>query len=140
MRRSCSSSKTPIGEPRHYQELRSEGMHDMEVDVRIQDNDLKTAVRNYALRRIHFTLGRFTSTVARVVVRISDVNGARGIDKSCRVGVDVLPSGRVVVEQIDADLFTAIDRACERVGQALRRRIERVRNARTKHESIREPA
>lgn len=112
----------------------------MDIDVRIQNSDLGAAVRNYAVRRIRFAMGRFASRVGRIVIRISDVNGARGgIDQCCRVTAEVLPSGRVVVEQVDADLFTAIDRSCERVGQAFRRRIERVRNGKTQHETVRGP-
>ena len=98
----------------------------MDLDVRIQNKDLGAAVRNYAARRLRFAMGRFESHVGRTVIRISDVNGTRGgIDQCCRVTAEVARSGRVVVEQIDADLFTAIDRACERLGRACRRRIER---------------
>jgi ribosome-associated translation inhibitor RaiA len=110
----------------------------MDLDVRIHNNDPGIAVKNYAIRRMRFAMGRFASSVGRIVIRISDVNGARGgPDQCCRVTAEVLPSGRVVVEQVDADLFTAIDRACERVGQAFRRRIERVRSGRTQRESVR---
>lgn len=113
----------------------------MDLDVRIQNNDLGTAVRNYAIRRIRFAMGRFASRVSRIVMRISDVNGLRGgIDQSCRLTAEFLPTGRVVVEQLDADLVTAIDRACERAGQATKRRIERARRARTQRDSIRRPA
>ncbi len=110
----------------------------MDLNVRIKSNDFGPAIKNYAIRRMRFAMGRFASRVGRTVIRISDVNGARGgIDQCCRVTAEVLPSGRVVVEQVDADLFTAIDRACERVGQAFRRRIERVRSTRTQRKSAR---
>ncbi len=112
----------------------------MDLEVRIQNNDLGAAVRNYAIRRIRFAMGRFASRVGRVIIRISDVNGARGgIDQCCHITAEVLPSGRVVVEQVDADLFAAIDRACERSGQAFRRHIERVRGERTGHATVRRP-
>jgi hypothetical protein len=44
-----------------------------------------------------------------------------------------------VLQQIDADLFNAIDRASERAGQALRRDIQRSRKVRTQRDSIRIP-
>ncbi len=113
----------------------------MHLDVRIQNNDLGAAVRNYVIRRLRFTMGRFASRVGRIVIRISDVNGVRGgIDQCCRVTAEILPSGRVVVEQVDADLFAAIDRACERVGQAFKRKVEGVRNGHAERESVRGPA
>lgn len=110
----------------------------MEVEVRIQDADLAEAVRTYAARRIRFALGRFASRVGRIVIRISDVNGTRGgVDQCCHISAERLPSGKVVLEQLDADLFTAIDRASERVGQAFRREVQRTREARTRRVSVR---
>lgn len=110
----------------------------MEIDVRIQGTDLADAVRTYAVRRIRFAVGRFGARVGRIVIRISDVNGTRGgVDQCCHISAELLPTGKVVMEQLDADLFTAIDRAAERVGQAFRREIERTREARTRRVSIR---
>jgi putative sigma-54 modulation protein len=110
----------------------------MEVEVRIKGTDLAEVVRSYATRRIRFALGRFASRIGRVVVRISDINGARGgVDQCCHISAELLPSGRVVLDQVDADLFNAIDRATERTGQAFRREIQRTREARTRHESVR---
>lgn len=112
----------------------------MEVDIRIKDIDLADAVRTYAARRIRFALGRFASRIGKVVVRISDTNGERGgVDKCCHIGAEVLPAGKMVLQQIDADLFTAIDRATERAGQALRRNIQRARKVRTHRDSVRIP-
>jgi hypothetical protein len=112
----------------------------MEVEVRIQGTDLADAVRSYATRRIHFALGRFAPRVGRIVLRISDTNGVRGgIDQCCHISAELLPSGKVVLDQVDADLFSAIDRACDRAGQAFRREIQRTRQARTRRESIRTP-
>jgi ribosome hibernation promoting factor len=112
----------------------------MEVEVRIQSVDVADAVRTYAARRIRFALGRVASRVGRVVIRMSDVNGARGgVDQCCHISAELLPTGKVVLEQTDADLFTAIDRAAERVGQAFRREIQRLRDARSRRESVRVP-
>ncbi len=112
----------------------------MEVEVRILGTDLADAVRNYTARRLNFALGRFASRIGRIVVRISDTNGVQGsIDQSCHISAELRPSGRVVLDQTDADLFTAIDRASERVGRAFRREIQRKRQARTRRESVRIP-
>jgi ribosome hibernation promoting factor len=112
----------------------------MEVEVRIQGTDLADAVRTYAARRIRFALGRFISRVGRVVIRISDVNGTRGgVDQCCHISAELLPSGKVVLEQVDADLFVAVDRSAERVGQAFRREIQRLHDARHRRESVRVP-
>lgn len=110
----------------------------MDVEVRLQGADAADAIRNYATRRIRFALGRFAARVGRVVVRVSDINGVRGgVDQCCQISAELLPAGKVVLHQVDADLFNAIDRASERVGQAFRREIQRTREARTRHESVR---
>ena len=112
----------------------------MEVEIRIQGIDVANAVRTYAARRIRFALGRFASRVGRVVIRMSDVNGARGgVDQCCHISAELLPTGKVVLEQTDADLFSAIDRAADRVGQAFRREIQRLRDARSRRDSLRVP-
>lgn len=112
----------------------------MEVEVRIQGTDLADAVRTYAARRIRFALGRFASRVGRVVIRISDVNGTRGgVDQCCHISAELLPSGKVVLQQIDADLFAAVDRSAERIGQAFRREIQHLHDARHRRESVRVP-
>lgn len=110
----------------------------MEVEVRIQGTDLADAIRGYAARRIRFALGRFAPRVGRVVVRISDINGVRGgVDQCCQISAEFMPKRKLVLDQVDADLFSAIDRASERIGQAFRREIQRTRAARTRRESIR---
>jgi ribosome hibernation promoting factor len=112
----------------------------VKVDVRIQGIDLEDAVRSYARRRLQFALGRFGSSVGRVGVRVHDVNGSRGgVDQCCHISAEVLPSGKVVVEQIDAVLFAAIDRAADRAAQAFGREIRRRRDARTGRQSVRVP-
>ena len=113
----------------------------MEVEVRVQGSDLAEAIRRYAARRIRFALGRFAPRVGRVVVRISDINGARGgVDQCCHISVDFPPKGQVVLDQVDADLFVAIDRASARIGEAFRREIQRNRDTRTRRDSVRIPA
>jgi putative sigma-54 modulation protein len=110
----------------------------MEIEIRIQGTDLREAIRGYAGRRIRFALGRFGPRVGRVMVRISDINGVRGgVDQCCHITAELPPKGQLVVDQVDTDLFTAIDRASERIGEALRREIQRTRDARTRRESVR---
>ncbi len=110
----------------------------MEIDVRLLEADLRNAVKTYAVRRIRFALGRFSSRVGGVVIRISDTNGSRGgVDQCCHIATDLMGVRKIVVEHTDADLFTAIDRACDRLAQSLRREMERTRESRTTHDSVR---
>ena len=113
----------------------------MEIEIRIQGTDLAEAIRRYAARRIRFALGRFAPHVGRVMVRISDINGVRGgVDQCCHITAELPAKGQLVVDQVDADLCPAIDRASERIGEALRREVQRTRDARNRRESVRIPA
>lgn len=110
----------------------------MELEIRVQHTDLTEALRSYVERRLRFSLGRFGGRVGRVTVRIFDLNGPRGgNDKCCRLSAGVVPSGGVGVEATDANLYAAIDRATERLGRSFRRHLDRMRTARTRHESVR---
>ena len=92
----------------------------------------------YALRRIQFALGRFAARVGQIAIRISDINGVRGgVDQCCHISVELLPKGKVVLENVDADLFKSIDRASERIAQAIQRNIQRTQEARVRRESVR---
>lgn len=48
----------------------------MNVDVRIWTVDLNDALRTYIERRLHFALGRFAGTLARVRVQVEGVVAA----------------------------------------------------------------
>lgn len=112
----------------------------MRLDVRIQKVDLSKEVHSYIERRLRFCLGRFESRVRRVTVRISDINGPRGgTDKRCRLTIGLIPSDTIDVQEVNADLFAAIDRAAERAGQALARKLHRARDLKTQRESVRRP-
>ena len=62
------------------------------------------------------------------VLRLSDINGPRGgRDKRCRIQVPFPGTRNVVIEDTEADLYVAIDRAAERAERAVVRRLERLR-------------
>jgi putative sigma-54 modulation protein len=110
----------------------------MQLDVRIQKIDIFKAVHRYIERRVRFSLSRFGQRIRRVNVRIFDLNGPRGgTDKCCRIAMRLVSSDAVVVQEVNSELFTAIDRAAERAGQKLARKVHRARALRTQPESVR---
>jgi ribosomal subunit interface protein len=110
----------------------------MQLDIRIQKVDLPKEVNRYIERRLRFSLGRFMARIRSVTLRILDINGPRGgADKRCRIAVRLIPSDVIVVQEVNADLFAAVDRAAERLGQALARKLNRTRVLKTQRESVR---
>jgi len=107
----------------------------MLLDVHGQGLSLDGAVRKHVERRLMFALGRFGDRIGWVTVHLIDTNGPRGgVDKLCRVVVEVRGCGRTVVENADSDLNAVIDRAADRVGEAVHRNLDRAR----RHSGLRE--
>ena len=94
----------------------------MNLFVRSSNVALSQPIRTYIDRRVRMVMGRFGRKIARVSVRISDVNGPRGgVDKLCRIEARFWGRIPVVVEDVAADLPQAIDRAIRRMGRAAAR-------------------
>jgi len=102
----------------------------MRIDVRGHEIAVTREIRNHVERRLQFALGRFGRHVRRVTVRLSDVNGPRGgADKTCRIAVAMPRHQGMVVEDADASLYVAVDRAAERAGRMVTRYLTRIRDS-----------
>ena len=100
----------------------------MQIDIQSNGFTLTEALREHTHRRLGFALAHCDEIIQRVTVRLSDINGPRGgADKRCHIQVAVVRQADVVIEDIQADLYVAIDRAADRAGRALARQIERQR-------------
>jgi ribosome-associated translation inhibitor RaiA len=102
---------------------------DMQIDIVARSFPLTDAMRAYVNRRLDFSLSVRDSQIKCVVVRLSDTNGPRGgNDKCCRIQVVVPGHADVVVQDIESDLYRAIDRATDRVSRTVARRLDRQRS------------
>ena len=100
----------------------------MRLYIHGQGLTIGEAERGRVERRLGFALGRFGDHIRRVDVHLVDVNGPRGgVDKRCRIVVEVPGHGPVVVEEAGGNLVAVIDRAADRVGHAVRRKLDRAR-------------
>lgn len=100
----------------------------MQMDIQSQGFTLTAGLRDYLMKRLAYGLNHGDDHITRVTVRLSDVNGPRGgADKRCFVEVRLKTLSAVVIEDTEVDLYVAIDRAAERAGRALARRLARQR-------------
>jgi ribosome-associated translation inhibitor RaiA len=98
----------------------------MQIDIQTRNFELTHALRSHTERRLHFALSSAGNHVQRIIVRLSDINGPRGgEDKRCHLQVVLAGLSDVVVEDTEADLYFAIDRASDRAGRSVMRRINR---------------
>lgn len=100
----------------------------MNVDIQSLGFPMTEALADHAGRRLRFVLPRHSDRIQRVVVRLGDENGPRGgLDKFCRIQVYLCNAPLAVIEATAPDLYTAIDRAVDRVGRVVVRHLERSR-------------
>lgn len=100
----------------------------MQMDIQSQGFSLTDGIRDYVMNRLAYTLAHGDAVITRIIVRLSDINGPRGgDDKRCLVEVRLKAASAVVIEDVEADLYLAIDRAAERAGRTLARKLARLR-------------
>ncbi len=100
----------------------------MQLEIRGVNYELDDELKDFIARRLRFALGRFAARVNQVSVLVSDVNGPRGgVDKRCRISVDLAPRGRVMIEGSGDEPFALVARSAKRVGRSVRRELDRRR-------------
>ncbi len=100
----------------------------MNIQIHAQDFNLTEGLREHVARRLAYALNHGLDSISKIVVRLSDVNGPRGgVDKRCGIEIRLKGSTAVAIEDTEADLYVAIDRAAERAGRTLDRRLARRR-------------
>ena len=96
----------------------------MKIGIQCRGFSLTSAIAGHVRKRLGFLLGRGLNRLRRVDVTMSDLNGPRGgVDKRCLIKVSIDGLRPVVVEDIQADLYMAIDRAASRASRTVIRRI-----------------
>ncbi len=104
----------------------------MRIDIQGRGFQLNVPLLEHIERRLRFALTRTSDRIKRVLVRLGDTNGPRGgEDKFCKIEVVLEDAPAVLIEDAGADLYAVIDRAAERAGRNVAKRVARLReNAR----------
>lgn len=98
----------------------------MKIRLRSRGLPPGTDFREFVELRLGFALARFSPRIEDVSVRLEDENGPKGgVDKSCRISVNLGRLGVVMVDDVDAVLEAAVCRAAERVGRSVARALDR---------------
>ena len=102
----------------------------MQVEIHTHGFELTAGLRVHVEQRLQYTLSRFQERVARVAVRLSDINGPRGgVDKHCHLQLRLRGLPDIVIKDTEADLYVAVDRAAQRAGRTLERHLRRARGS-----------
>lgn len=100
----------------------------MEVQMVAKEFSLTPSLQHHLERQVGFAFGRARSRVARIVVRLRDLNGPRGgADKLCQVSVVMPGRPQLVVSEVREDMYHAIDSAIKRAAYRAMRLMRRQR-------------
>lgn len=101
----------------------------MLITIETHGLESRNSLAEHTKKRLAYALNHAHDQIESVRVRLSDINGPRGgIDKSCLLTIDIRGLEPVVVEDIQADIISAIDRAADRAGRSIARKIEKHRH------------
>jgi ribosome-associated translation inhibitor RaiA len=99
------------------------------MDIRLKRIAVGNAMKEQILAHLEAAFRRLSRRIRAVDVCLADTNGPRGgVDKHCRIAVQLHRGGTVRVGQSDADLLAALDLATDRVTHAVVRSLERRRS------------
>ena len=98
----------------------------MIIDIQAHGFKLTDSLRDYAETRLRFALTASHSHIQRISMRLSDINGPRGgTDKLCHIKVILSTLPDVIIKDIESDMYAAINRAADRTGRNVLRKIRR---------------
>ena len=96
----------------------------MIIQIHAQDFSLTDGVRDHVTRRLAYAMSHERGNVSRIVVRLHDINNFRGrMNKYCGIEVRIKGAPALIAEDVQPDLYTAIDRASERISRSVNRRL-----------------
>lgn len=103
----------------------------MQINIQAQGFELTDDLREHTERHLRFALGWADDYLRQVSVHLSDESGPRGIkDQRCRIQIGFPSASNMVIEDIEADIHVAIDRAADRAGRSVAHHLERLRDHR----------
>lgn len=96
--------------------------------IRVLGVDLNKEKREHVRQKLGSKLGKFSSSIERVSVRVEDANGPRGgVDQVCRIKAVLRNLPSVVFESRDASLDAAVNGAIAGIETAVQRTLQRKR-------------
>lgn len=99
----------------------------MNINVQTRHLKLTSELTEYVKRRIGFALQCRFDSISRVVVTLLDVNGPKGgEDMCCRILIKIDGQNNIIINDRQAHLRNAIDKAAEKASRAVSNRIERM--------------
>ncbi|MFC1773062.1 HPF/RaiA family ribosome-associated protein [Pseudomonadota bacterium] len=96
----------------------------MKISIQCKGFSLTSAIAGQVHKRLQRLLGQGIRRMRRVDIILSELNGPGGsVDKRCLIKVSIDGLLPVVIDDIQSDLYIAIDRAADRASRTVLRRM-----------------
>ena len=96
----------------------------MKIGIQCKGFSLTSAIAGQVHKRLQLLLGQGIRRIRRVDIILSELNGPGGsVDKRCLIKVSIDGLLPVVIDDIQSDLYIAIDRAADRASRTVLRRM-----------------
>ncbi len=100
----------------------------MQMLIRANGFLLNSSVKRYVNDRVSSIFSRFSGVIRKIEVYIADENGPKGgVDKTCVVKIKLDQVSEIVVKDVEADVYTVIQRALIRAKQSLAKHLQKSR-------------
>lgn len=101
----------------------------MKLEIFGRDVEITDAMHTHAERRVGFAFDRVADRIQRVVVRMQGTRDPRGQQaQHCQVRVELAGGGSLVMQEVDACGYTAVDRTVGRMKRVLKKQLARRRD------------
>jgi len=98
----------------------------MQLCIHAHGIDLTETIKRKASQKLDLALDRMEDDIVRVSVYLFDTNGPflGGVDKACRIVVQIQHQDSLILEDIDENVDVVLDRITDRLGVAASQRID----------------
>jgi len=101
----------------------------MNIEIHGQHLTLSPILKAHIEQKLQFSFNRFEQHISTIHVGLSDINGPRGgLDKQCTLQVSLASMSDVVIKDTQRTLSLAVDRAIQRAGRTVARKVEQQRD------------
>lgn len=97
----------------------------MDIEIKARHLELTPNLKMQIKRKLQFSLNRYERHIGGISIALADINGPKGgVDKQCTIQVFLAKMEDIVIKDTQANLSLAIDRAMQRAGRSVARKID----------------
>ena len=96
----------------------------MQIEIQALSFSLTKSIREHIEQRVNSALSSLDEDINHIIVKLSNVDSHRvGIDKRCQIQVILSNQEDIVIEDVEWNLYFAINRAADRARRKLTRKF-----------------